>query len=87
MVTIRLSRSGTNKRPFYHMVVSDKRNSRDGRFIERLGYFNPIASGKELRLELNLARVDHWVGLGAQVSERADALIKDAKVAKKASAN
>ena len=81
MVRIRLSRGGAKKRPFYHIVVTDQRNKRDGRNIERLGFFNPIARGQEKRLELNTERVDHWVGQGAQVSERVRSLVKEARKA------
>lgn len=84
MVVIRLSRTGAKKRPFYHIVVADKRRSRDGRFIEQLGYFNPIASGKDIKLVLDLARVDHWVKNGAQPSERVQTLIKLQQEASKA---
>jgi small subunit ribosomal protein S16 len=76
MVTIRLTRGGAKKRPFYHVVVTDSRNRRDGRYIERLGYFNPIATGKEEGLKLDLERVNHWLGQGAQPSERVVKLIK-----------
>jgi small subunit ribosomal protein S16 len=76
MVTIRLSRGGAKKRPFYHFVVTDSRNRRDGRYIERLGFFNPIATGQETKLELDLERVDYWLGQGAQPSERVASLIK-----------
>ncbi|CDG87192.1 30S ribosomal protein S16 [Xenorhabdus bovienii] len=79
MVTIRLARGGAKKRPFYQVVVTDSRNARDGRFIERVGFFNPIASGKAEALRLDLDRIEHWVGLGASVSDRVSALIKDAK--------
>ena len=81
MVTIRLSRGGAKKRPFYHITVDDSRNSRDGRFIERLGFFNPIAQGQEERLRISLDRVEYWMGKGAQPSERVAQLIKDAKKA------
>ena len=81
MVTIRLSRGGAKKRPFYHIVVTDSRNSRDGRFIERLGYFNPGAKGQEVRLQLELERINHWTGLGAQVSPRVTSLIKQQQAA------
>ncbi|WP_144391431.1 30S ribosomal protein S16 [Pleionea sediminis] len=81
MVTIRLARGGSKKRPFYHIVVADKRCKRDGRFIERLGFFNPVARGKEETLRLDLGRVDHWVGEGAQASERVAQLIKTARKA------
>jgi len=76
MVTIRLSRGGAKKRPFYHVVVTDNRNSRDGRFIERLGFFNPSAKGQEVRLKLEQDRISHWTGLGAQLSPRVASLIK-----------
>ncbi len=76
MVTIRLTRGGAKKRPFYHVVVTDSRNRRDGRYIERLGFFNPVATGKEEVLRLDLERVDHWIGNGAQPSERVASLIK-----------
>ena len=77
MVTIRLSRGGAKKRPFYHVVVTDSRNSRDGRFIERLGYYNPVAAGQEQRLVLDNERAAFWVGRGAQPSNRVAALIKE----------
>ena len=83
MVTIRLSRSGAKKRPFYHIVVTDSRNSRDGRYIERLGFFNPIATGGEERLRLDQERVTHWVSQGAQPTDRVAQLVK---VAAKAAA-
>lgn len=79
MVTIRLARSGAKKRPFYHMVVSNRRNARDGRFIERLGFYNPIAAGQEVPLQLDLERVGHWLDQGAQPSERAAQLIRQAR--------
>ncbi|MGP1947354.1 MAG: 30S ribosomal protein S16 [Arsenophonus sp. NC-PG7-MAG3] len=79
MVTIRLARSCAKKRPFYQIVVTDSRNSRDGRFIERIGFFNPISSGNAEELRLDLDRVEHWVGLGATVSDRVSTLIKQAK--------
>jgi small subunit ribosomal protein S16 len=76
MVTIRLSRGGSKKRPFYHLVVTDSRSRRDGRYIERVGFFNPIATEKEEPLRLDLQRVEHWLTKGAQTSERAQKLIK-----------
>ena len=76
MVTIRLARGGAKKRPFYHIVVTDSRNKRDGRYIERLGYFNPVASGQEQTLKLDQERIDYWVSQGAQTSERVAKLIK-----------
>ena len=81
MVTIRLARGGAKKRPFYQVVVTDSRNARDGRFIERVGFFNPIAAGQAEALRLDLDRIEHWIGLGATVSDRVSALIKDAKKA------
>lgn len=76
MVTIRLARGGAKKRPFYHIVVTDSRNRRDGRYIERIGFFNPIAKGNEVRVQVDFARVDHWVSNGAQTSDRVAGLIK-----------
>jgi small subunit ribosomal protein S16 len=81
MVTIRLARGGSKKRPYYHIHVTDSRNARDGRFLERIGFFNPTASGQEERLSIDLARVDHWVGLGAQTSDRVAALVKEVRKA------
>ena len=78
MVTIRLSRGGSKKRPFYHLNVADSRRARDGRYIERLGFFNPVARGQEERLRVDLERVNHWVSQGAQLSDRAAQLIKEA---------
>lgn len=78
MVKIRLSRTGAKKRPFYHVVVADSRRSRDGRYIERVGYYNPRATGGEVRLTLDSARVDHWVAQGAQATERVARLVKEA---------
>lgn len=75
MVVIRLARSGAKKRPFYHMVVADKRNKRDGRFIERLGFFNPVAKGKEVRLLIERERLQYWLSQGAQPSERVQSLV------------
>ena len=78
MVTIRLSRGGAKNRPFYQVVVTDSRNSRDGRYIERLGFFNPLARGNEERLRLDNERVKYWQSNGAQPSDRVAKLIKDA---------
>ena len=77
MVTIRLSRAGVKKRPFYYIVVTDSRKKRDGRSIERLGFFNPIATGKEKRLNIDTARVKYWMDNGAQSSQRVARLLKD----------
>lgn len=79
MLAIRLSRGGSKKRPFYHVVATDSRNARDGRFIERLGYFNPIARGQEVALELNMERIEYWQSKGGQVSDRVRTLIKQYK--------
>jgi small subunit ribosomal protein S16 len=76
MVTIRLARTGAKKRPFYHIVVTDKRMPQGGRYIERLGFFNPIATGGEQRLRVDVDRVAHWQGQGAQTTERVADLIK-----------
>ena len=66
MVKIRLARAGAKKRPFFHITVADSRRARDGKFIERVGFYNPIARGKEVELEINLDRIDYWVSQGAQ---------------------
>lgn len=79
MVVIRLARGGQKNRPFYHIIVTDNRNSRDGRYIERLGFFNPVAKGLEERLRLDEERVTYWQSKGAQPSERVVKLIKEAK--------
>jgi small subunit ribosomal protein S16 len=79
MVTIRLSRGGANKKPFYHVDVKDSRRSRDGRYIERIGYFNPCARGSEQRLQIDLDRVDHWISNGAGTSDRVATLVKEAR--------
>lgn len=76
MVKIRLARSGAKKRPFYHVVATDSRSSRDGKFIERLGYYNPSARGGEQKLVVDAARIAHWQSNGAQVSERVAFLVK-----------
>ena len=79
MVTIRLSRAGAKKRPYYHIVVTDSRNRRDGRCIERLGFFNPIARGKDEKIRIDVARVEHWIAQGAKPSDRVASLIKGLK--------
>lgn len=76
MVTIRLSRGGAKKQPFYHIVATDSRARRDGRYIERLGYYNPVARGEATALDVNLERVDYWVDNGAQMSERVTQIVK-----------
>jgi len=78
MVRIRLSRGGAKKHPFYHIVVTDVRKPRDGRKIERVGFFNPIARGKEERLRVDLERVEYWKSVGAQMSDRVKALVSEA---------
>ncbi|HHJ21027.1 MAG TPA: 30S ribosomal protein S16 [Gammaproteobacteria bacterium] len=78
MISIRLARSGAKKRPFYHLVVTDSRKRRDSGYIERLGYFNPVARGQETRLHVEKERVEHWLGQGAQFSDRAKTLWKEA---------
>lgn len=75
MVVIRLVRGGAKKRPFYQIVVADKRRALSGRCIERLGYFNPIAQGKEIPLHMNHERIQHWLSQGAQASDRVQSLI------------
>jgi small subunit ribosomal protein S16 len=81
MVTIRLSRGGAKKKPFYHITVADSREARDGRFIERIGFFNPSARGQEERLRLDLDRIAYWKSQGAQLSPRVSCLAKDAAAA------
>ncbi len=81
MVTIRLSRSGAKKKPFYHIVVADSRSRRDGRYIERIGFFNPVAQGEAEGIRLDLERVDFWVAQGAQTSNRVAKLIKEHRAA------
>ncbi|HSH28448.1 MAG TPA: 30S ribosomal protein S16 [Thiohalobacter sp.] len=76
MVTIRLARGGAKKRPFYHIVVTDNRNRRDGRYIERVGFFNPIASGQDVKLQMNQERIGYWLSKGARASERVAKLIE-----------
>ena len=76
MVTIRLARSGAKRRPFYHIVVTDSRNRRDGGPIERVGYYNPVATGEEIELQIDLERVEHWTSQGAKLSDRVSSLIK-----------
>jgi small subunit ribosomal protein S16 len=81
MVSIRLARGGSKKRPFYHVVVSDSRSPRDGRYIERIGFYNPQARGQEQELRIDDGRIDYWVSKGAQPSERVANLIKGARKA------
>ena len=76
MVTIRLARGGSKKRPFYHLTVADSHRSRDGRYVERVGFYNPIARGNEERLRVDSQRVEYWLSHGAQMSERVSKLLK-----------
>ena len=78
MVKIRLARSGAKKKPYYNVVATDSRSARDGRFIERLGFYNPSAMGQEVKVSINVAKVEAWVKVGAQVSERVAYLVKTA---------
>lgn len=78
MVKIRLTRGGAKKRPFYHIIVTDHRNKRDGRSLERVGFYNPVAQGAEKRVELNAERVNHWVSQGAQLTDKVRMLVKEA---------
>lgn len=75
MVTIRLARHGGKKNPFYHLTVAEKSAKRDGRFIERLGFYNPVARGADEELRIDLGRTDYWLSVGAQPTERAGQLI------------
>ncbi len=81
MVVIRLSRGGSKHRPFYNVVVQDSRMARDGRFIERIGFYNPVANEKQERVRLDAERINHWISKGAQMSETVAKLVKDSKVA------
>lgn len=76
MVVIRLARAGAKKRPFYHIVVTDSRRRRDSNHIERIGYFNPMARGQEVSLHLETERLAHWKGVGAQLSDRVQFLVR-----------
>ena len=77
MVTIRLSRAGTKKKPFYHVVVTDSRNKRDGRLIERLGFYNPLATGQDVPINVDVDRINYWLSQGAQTSARVKKIIKE----------
>lgn len=79
MVVIRLARTGTKKRPFYHIAVADKRAPRDGRFIEHIGFYNPIAAGQAERVRLDLERADYWIGVGAQPTQKVASIIKNVR--------
>jgi small subunit ribosomal protein S16 len=81
MVVIRLARGGAKKRPFYNIVVADRRERRDGRFIERVGFYNPVAAGGEQPLRVATDRIAHWAGQGAQLSPTVARLVEQAKKA------
>ena len=78
---IRLARAGSKKRPYYHIVVADVRSPRDGRFIERVGFYNPVANEKQERVRFDADRINHWVAQGAKVSDAVAKLIKEQKIA------
>jgi len=77
MLTIRLARGGSKKRPFYHVAVADSRRSRDGKFVERIGFYNPVARGQEERLRVDAERAQYWIEQGAQITPRVKRLLKD----------
>ena len=79
MVTIRLARHGSKKTPFYHITVADRTAKRDGRFVERVGFFNPVAKGQAETLRVNLERVDYWLSVGARPSDVVKKLVKKAR--------
>jgi small subunit ribosomal protein S16 len=79
MVVIRLARGGTNKKPFYHVIIADHRKPRDGRFIEKVGFYDPHPKGKAIGLQLKMARIEHWMAVGAKPSDRVAHLIQTAK--------
>ena len=81
MVVIRLARGGSKHRPFFHVVVADSHNRRDGRFIERVGFYNPVANEKQERVRLQADRLNHWIAQGAHVSDAVAKLIKEQKAA------
>jgi len=81
MVTIRLARHGSKKNPFYHITVADRARSRDGRFVERVGFYNPVAKGNAETLRVDLDRIDHWLSVGAQPSDMVKKLVKQARTA------
>ena len=81
MVKIRLTRGGAKRKPFYHIIATDSRNKRDGRSLERLGFFNPVARGQEERLRLDIDGVEKWIGNGAQLSDRVKTLVAEARKA------
>ena len=84
MVTIRLARAGSKKRPFYHIVVTDSRSKRDGRYLERVGFYNPVATGQDVELKIDESRFAYWKAQGAQMSDRVAALVQNNPVAEPA---
>lgn len=81
MVVIRLARGGSKKRPFYNIIVADSRSRRDGRFIERVGFYNPVANEKQERVRLSADRINHWIAQGAQLSDAVAKLVNEQKAA------
>lgn len=81
MVTIRLSRGGSKARPFYHLTVTNSRSARNGRFLERIGFFNPVARGQEEKIRVDVDRLAFWVGQGAQLSDRVATIVKESQKA------
>ncbi|MCB1582640.1 MAG: 30S ribosomal protein S16 [Marinicella sp.] len=79
MVKVKLVRHGAKRAPFYKVVATDSRNAGDGKALERLGFFNPMARGQEVKLNLNIERINHWISQGAQVSDRVGSLMKQAQ--------
>lgn len=77
MVVVRLSRGGSKKKPFYHVVAADKRCPRDGKYLEKIGYFNPFANGQAVRLKFARERITYWQSVGAQLSTRVASLVKE----------
>ena len=77
MVVIRLARGGAHKRPYFHLVATDSRSRRDGKFIERVGFFNPVAAANEEKLRVSMDRIDYWRSHGAQLSPRVERLVKE----------
>lgn len=84
MVVIRLQRGGAKRRPFYQIVVTDSRNARDGRYIENIGFFNPLAKGQEVPVRIDTATYENWISKGAQPSERVAQIFKSYKKAQPA---
>jgi small subunit ribosomal protein S16 len=84
MVKIRLARAGAKKRPFYHVVATDSRNPRDSHYLERIGFYNPVATGGEQKLVVDSARLEYWTKNGAQVSDRVSFLVKHGQPAAEA---